>query len=249
MRNLVLLAAAAGLALAPVIPAAAKPVPAPAAKIGASITAAVADPGRPAEDKARDTFRKPAELLAFAGVRPGLRIGELLPGGGYFSRIFARAVGPRGKVYAYIPGEGPGRGVDRFAPVAGAYPNLTVVRGAGFSAPEPLDLVWTTQNYHDLHHNGGNAGKINAAVFAALKPGGVYFVSDHRARPGSYTADVDALHRIDEAAVILEVEKAGFVLADESYALRRADDDHTRKPFDIHDQTDQFVLKFVKPRT
>ncbi|MBU6265923.1 MAG: methyltransferase [Sphingomonadales bacterium] len=236
-KIMVLAAATVAIAVAP--PAAAKPA--------GAIAAAVADSGRPAEDTARDGLRKPAEMLAFAGVRPGMKVGELLPGAGYFSRVIARTVGAHGKVYAYIPGEGPGRGVDRYAPVAAAYRNIAVVRGAAFSAPEKLDLVWTTQNYHDLHHKGGNAEAVNAAAFAALKPGGTYLVSDHRARPGSYTADVDALHRIDEATVILEVEKAGFVMADESYALRRADDDHTKKPFDMHDQTDQFVLKFVKP--
>ena len=214
----------------------------------AFIAAAVADAGRPAEDKARDELRKPAEMLAFAGIRRGMKIGELLPGGGYFTRLFAAAAGPRGKVYAYIPGEGPGRGVDRFAPVAAALPAVIVVRGAEFAAPETLDLVWTSQNYHDLHLRGANAGHVNVAVFAALKPGGVYIVADHRARPGSGTQDTDALHRIDQAAVIAEVQAAGFVLAGESMALRRDDDDHMKKPSEIHDRSDQFVLKFVKPR-
>lgn len=241
MRRLAVLAA---LALATPLAAYAKP----AGPTAAAIADALADPGRPAEDKARDDLRKPAELLAFAGIKPGMKIGELLPGGGYFTRIFAKAVAPRGKVHAWLPAAIPDKYVARFAPVPKAYANVTLQRGETFSAPEPLDLVWTSQNYHDLYLRGGTAAPTNAAVFKALKPGGVYLIVDHRGNAGTGTSEADTLHRIDEARVITDVEKAGFVLADESMALRRTDDDHTAKVFDLHDRTDQFVLKFVKPR-
>jgi predicted methyltransferase len=235
MRRLALI-----LALATPLAATARPA--------APVAAAIADPARPAEDKARDDLRKPAELLAFAGIRPGIKIGELLPGGGYFTRIFAKAVAPRGKVHAWLPAAIPDKYVARFEPVTKAYANVTLQRGAVFSAPEPLDLVWTSQNYHDLYLNGGNATATNAAVFKALKPGGVYLVVDHRGNAGTGTSEAGTLHRIEESRVITDAEKAGFVLADESMALRRADDDHTAKVFDLHDRTDQLVLKFVKPR-
>lgn len=181
MRRFSFLAAAAAVstALAAPAPAQADARPAP------FIAAAVADAGRPAEDKARDGARKPAQMLAFAGLRPGMKVGELLPGGGYFTRVFARAVGPRGKVYAYVPAATPARFVERFAPVAKAYANVQLVQAAQFAAPEPLDLVWTSQNYHDLHLRGGTADKINADIFKALKPGGIYIVADHRAAPGT----------------------------------------------------------------
>ena len=231
---------AGALALAVAAPALAKPSPV--------IAAAVADKGRPAEDVARDGARKPAEMLVFAGVRPGMKIGELLPGGGYFTRVFAKAIGPKGKVYAWYPAGLPARMTERFAPVAKAYANVSLAQSAEFSAPEPLDMVWTSQNYHDLHLRGGNAEKINAEIFAALKPGGTYLVIDHRARPGSGTEDVSTLHRIDEAAVITEVLKAGFVVDDEDMSLRRMDDDHTVAPGKIHDMSDQFALRFRKPK-
>lgn len=236
MRGIALLLAAAAL------------VPAQAgAKPAGYIVAAVADKSRPAEDSARDAARKPARMLEFAGVRPGMRIGELLPGAGYFTRVFAAAVGPKGKVYAYLPAAAPPQYAERIAPAVKAHGNVRLVQGADFAAPEPLDIVWTSQNYHDLHLRGSTAEAVNRAVFRALKPGGVYIVVDHRARPGSGTADVGTLHRIDEASVIAEVLKAGFEVADEDMSLRRAEDDHTRKVFDLHDSTDQFVLKFRKP--
>lgn len=218
-----------------------------AAKPAVTVAAAVADAGRPAEDKARDAARKPAEMLAFAQVRPGMKVGELLPGNGYFSRVFARAVGPRGVVYAWIPGTGSTRGTERFDPVAKAYPNIRVVRGDALAAPERLDMVWTSQNYHDLFLRGGNADAANAAIFAALKPGGTYLVVDHRGAAGTGTSETGTLHRIDEAAVISTVLKAGFVLDDESMALRRPEDDHTQPVFKLHDMTDQMVLRFRKP--
>lgn len=231
---------AATLPFAGVATAHAKPAP--------FMNAAVADAGRPDADKARDAARKPAEMLEFAGFRPGMKVGELLPGGGYFTRVFAKAVGPKGKVYAYVPASMAARMGERLAPIAKAYPNVRVVNYDALTAPEPLDLVWTSQNYHDLHLRGANAEKLNAEIFAALKPGGIYIVSDHRAKPGTYTADVDRLHRIDQTSVMMEVVKAGFVLEDESMALRRTDDDYTKRPGDIRDQSDQFVLKFRKPK-
>lgn len=236
----ILMAGLMGLALAS--PVAAKP----AGKAGLA-AAAVADSGRPAEDKARDAARKPAEMLAFAQVRPGMKIGELLPGNGYFTRIFAKAIGPRGTVFAWLPGEGPSKSVERFDPVAKAYPNVTLVRGAAFAAPQKVDMVWTSQNYHDLYLRGGNADATNAAVFAALKPGGIYLVIDHRGAAGTGTSEAGTLHRIDEAAVIAGVLKAGFVLDDEDMSLRRADDDHTQPVFKLHDATDQMALRFRKP--
>ena len=232
-------AGALAVALGGVIPAAATTV--------GPIAAAVADAARPAEDTARDAARKPAAMLAFAQVRAGMKIGELIPGNGYFTRILAKAAGPNGTVYAWLPGTGESRFTERFDPVAKAYGNVRVVRGDVLSVPAKLDLVWTSQNYHDLYLRGGNAAATNAAVFAALKPGGIYLVIDHRGAAGTGTSEAGTLHRIDEAAVISGVLKAGFVLDDEDMSLRRADDDHTQPVFKLHDATDQMVLRFRKP--
>src|SRR5690606_35705049 len=162
---------AVGLALAATAGLAQSDVP-------AAIAAAVADPGRPAADTARDPLRKPAQIVAFAGVKPGDKIAEIAPGGGYYTRVLAKAVGPEGKVYALMPGffaNRPG-GLDAINALAEQYGNVevVVVDYAATKLPEPVDLVWTTENYHDLAN--GDIGAVNAWAFVALRPGGTYFV-------------------------------------------------------------------------
>jgi len=228
-------------------------------RIPANIAAAVADPARPRADRARDADRKPAQCLAFAGVKPGDRIADLIPGAGYFTRVFAKAVGPKGYVYAYMPSD-----IDDIykkhnipipPPADPNYPNVSYIHApvAKFVAPEKLDIVWTSQNYHDLHDKffgPADISAVNKAVYDSLKPGGIFIVLDHAAEPGSGLRDTDTLHRIDEAAVKSEVEAAGFKLVAESSILRNPADPHTAKVFDpsIRGHTDQFILKFRKPR-
>jgi predicted methyltransferase len=244
---------ALGIAGAAVLAAAA------AAATPAYVTAAVANPDRPDADKQRDDARKPAEVIAFAKLKPGSKVADFIPGTGYYSRIFSGVVGPKGRVYAFFPAE-----LKTFikAPLppdgAAPYPkfaNVTAVVAPAndFAAPEKLDMVWLSDNYHDLHDPffaPADVAKVNAAVFNALKPGGVYLIIDHAAAAGSALRDADTLHRIDEASVKAEVEAAGFKLAGESDALRNPADDHTLRIFDpaIRSHTDQFVLAFRKPR-
>lgn len=214
----------------------------------AAIAAALADKDRPEADVSRDAGRKPGELLAFAGVKPGMKVGELLPGGGYFTRLLSKAVGPKGAVYIWMPAGTPPERLARLDPILKnpAYSNVKLLVSEQIAPPEKVDLIWTTQNYHDLHHTGKSPEPTNAAALAALKPGGTYLVSDHAAKSGSGTTDTDALHRIDPELVKAEVVKAGFKFAGESKALANAEDDHTKKVFDLHDKTDQFLLKFTK---
>jgi predicted methyltransferase len=222
----------------------------------ASAQKAISDPARPKADVDRDVHRKPAEMLAFAGIRPGTVVAELIPGGGYFTRIFVKAVQPNGHVYAFNSPPAAGRPAPGFTALANDpnyKDNLTVVLGPldQMKAPKPVDVVWTSQNYHDLPAATRKA--VNKAAFDILKPGGVYIVLDHAAVPGSgdyAMAQRPALHRIDENLVKLEVLQAGFKLAGESNVLRNKDDDHTKAVFDgsIRGDTDQFVLKFQKPR-
>lgn len=222
---------------------------------GSDLASVLSDTRRPATDTARDAARKPADMLIFAGVRSGTKVLDLMPGGGYFTRLFAAAAGSEGHVYAYQPTE-----FDNFLKgkeppvmaVAAAYPNVTVVRAsvATLSVPEKLDVIWTSQNYHDLKNGGvADTAAVNKAAFAALKPGGTYIVLDHAAEPGSGVRDTNTLHRIDEATVKAEVTAAGFELAGESDVLRNPADTHTLAVFDpaIRGHTDQFVLKFRKP--
>jgi predicted methyltransferase len=218
------------------------------------IGAAVADSARPAEDKQRDADRKPAETLAFAGVKPGDTIIELAPGKGYYTRLLSVVVGPKGKVYALGAQPKPDAPPPPVVAIAADphYGNVTVSMQhiPDLKLPEGIDLVWTSQNYHDLHNiKDVDVAKINRAFFEALKPGGTYFVLDHAAEPGSGARDTSTLHRIDPETVRQEVTAAGFKLVAEGDVLRNQSDPHTAKVFDaeIRGHTDQFMLKFKKP--
>jgi len=144
-----------------------------------AILAAVADPTRPAEDAARDGGRHPAEIVAFAGVRPGDRIVELAPGGGYYTRILARSVGPRGHVYAVVS---PGfaarpESMAHFQRVVAGYPNVEIVVSdlRALTMARPVDLVWTSENYHDFHNaQGADLAAVNRAVFDDGETAGVW---------------------------------------------------------------------------
>jgi predicted methyltransferase len=221
----------------------------------AAITAAVADPSRPAADTARDAARKPAEIVAFAGVKPGDKVAEMMPGGGYFTRVLAKTVGPKGHIYALVPtgfANRPG-GLDALNALAAQYGNITVVATdlAAFKVPEPVDVVWTSENYHDFHNGPtANIAGLNKAAFDALKSGGVYYIEDHAAAAGSGVTATSTLHRIDPAAAISEVEAAGFKLDGQSKALANASDAHDKPVFDpsVRGKTDKFALRFKKPR-
>ena len=232
-------------------PIAAKQAPAPNYK------AALADPARPAADRERDAARKPAELLAFAQIKPGQKVGDYVMGGGYVTRLLAAAVGPAGKVFAFQPAEfikfKAQYGTDQAA-VDAAYANVDAVAGpfAAPAFPEPLDGIITVQNFHDLYLKPfpeGTGDKASAALFAALKPGGALIVVDHSAAKGSGTTLSDSLHRIDKDAVVAALTKAGFKLEAESKLYSRPADPRTANVFDaaIRGKTDQFTLRFRKP--
>jgi predicted methyltransferase len=222
----------------------------------ASYAAALADPVRTAADRERDAARHAAETLDFAGVRPGQKVADMIIGGGYFTRILSAAVGPEGHVTAWQPAEfiafqaSYGESVT----AADALPNVDAIRSP-IGAPEfpaGLDLIFTAQNYHDLHLEpfaDDTASKVNAAAFAALKPGGRYVIVDHYAAAGSDLSAAHTLHRIDIEAVKREVTAAGFVLDGESDVLASAGDPRTANVFDgsIRGRTSQFMLRFKKP--
>ncbi len=244
------------LAAAALAWAAAAPLVQGAPSASGAIARALADPGRPAGDRALDARRKPAEMLAFAGIRPGETVGEYLPGGGYYTRMLSDVVGPRGKVYALETSTWGQDNVDATKAVLKephrGNVSVDVAPLGEFHMPAKVDVVWITDNYHDLHiskYAKVDMAAFNRAVFAALKPGGEYFIIDHAAAAGTGAKLSPQLHRIDEATVIAEVTAAGFKLAGESQALRNPADDHTKSVFDpaLHFSTDQFVLRFRKP--
>jgi len=214
---------------------------------------AVADPRRPAEEVERDPLRHPAEILAFAQVAPGDKVADIRPGAGYFSRLFSDVVGPTGRVYAFVPERTMARENPTADLLVAAYPNITRVNGLldSMSFAEPLDLIFVSQEYHDFHIPGFNTdvAKMNAAVFAALKPGGLYVVIDHQAAPGTGISAVQTLHRIEGDYLRREVEAAGFVFDGESAVVANPADDHSLNVFDaaIRGRTDQFVYRFRKP--
>lgn len=222
------------------------------------IAAAVADAGRPAADRERDVQRKPAEVLAFTGVRPGVTLLEAMPGGGYFSRVFAKAVGPTGEVLLYVPQEiGTKFNSDANAKaLAAAFPNIQYGPGDSITAqaPEPFaDIVFTAQNWHDFHtplFGNLDHAAANRALWSVVRPGGAVIIIDHAAQAGSGVRDANTLHRIDEEVVKREMAAAGFVLEAESQALRNPADPRTANVFDpaIRGRTDQFMLRFRKPR-
>ncbi len=253
--------------------------------VPAFINAAVNDANRPAADKMRDGNRKPAESVSFAGVKPGDQVVDFLAGGGYFTRILSKVVGPQGHVYATAPASPMGGGM----PMGGAMPmGGGMAQGSGMPmggmanaggmamadglkaitsnpaygnvtelmqspsklmVPQPVDVVWTSQNYHDLHNPGAyhadDIAAFNKSVFDALKPGGVFLVIDYVAAPGTGFTQSPVLHRGDPEATKAEIVKAGFVFEGESKLLARPNDPHTMR---AHEQDDQFMFRFRKPR-
>jgi predicted methyltransferase len=197
---------------------------------------------------------KAPEVIAFIGVKKGASVADVV--GGRLTRSLAEAVGPTGKVYAVETAEvvkvHP-QVLDSMHGLAAITPNV-VVSADPVASPLPsgLDVVFIRQNYHDLYDKfmgPADVPAFNKAVFAALKPGGIYVVLDHAAAAGSGIAATDTLHRIDPARVKSDVLAAGFKLEAESSILANPADDHTKNVFDpsIRDHTDQFLFKFKKP--
>jgi predicted methyltransferase len=250
---------------------------APAPISDARIAEIVASPDRRPADRTNDIRRKPAQMLAFIGVRPGMVALDLSAGGGYTTELIARATGPSGRVYGQSrprnpDGPKPPAPEGAAAPQAGvtaappssplalaeraknpAAGNLVAVVRA-FEDPVPpelasngLDLVTLMFNYHDLGWLGVDRARMNRAVFAALKPGGLYVIADHSGRPGTGLSESGTLHRVEEAFVRREVESAGFRLAGEGNFLRNPADPRDRNTPEPPQPKDEFVLKFVKP--
>src|ERR1041385_3342664 len=235
--------AAVALGLALLAPAAASASPA--------IAKAVADPSRPADERKLDALRKPAAMIAFAGVKPGQTIGEFLPGGGYYTRLLSDVVGAKGKIYALETTTWGKDNIEATKKTAASLHNVTVDLAplGQFNLAEKVDVFWTTDNYHDLHvpkYANVDMAAFNKHVFDSLKPGGIYFIEDHAAAAGTGAKDSPTLHRIEKKTVIDEVTAAGFKLVGESGALHTASDDHTKKVFDLHFNTDRFLLKFQR---
>lgn len=224
------------------------------------VTAAITDSKRPSSDTDQDANRKPEAVLMFTGVKPKDRVIDLLPGGGYYTRLFSRAVGPKGVVYSVTPNELLSKfpkALDAAKGIAdsGDYKNVVVLQqpASPLTAPQAVDIVFTSMNYHDYHNpllGSPDMAAFNKSVFNALKPGGVFIVLDHAAAAESGFSATNTLHRIDAAAAKAEILAAGFEFVGESDVLSNPDDDHTLGVFDkaLRGKTDRFLFKFRRPK-
>ena len=219
-----------------------------------AIQAIVDSPDRSQMDRDTDKRRHPAQLLAFSGVAPGMKVFDFGTGRGYTAELIARAVGPEGAVVAqndpivfdrFLKGKWD----ERFS--GAAMKNVTaVVRASDDPVPPgsgPFDLIMAVYMYHDTVWMGRDRAAMNRAFFNALKPGGQLVLVDHAGKPGTGTTQTDTLHRIEESVVKSELEAAGFKLVDEAQFLRNPDDPGDAPFFKSPVPVDGFVLKFAKP--
>ncbi len=220
--------------------------------------AILANPERPADERALDAGRKPEEVLKFFSVKPGDKVADILAGGGYYTVILSQIVGEKGAVYA--ANNAFMKGPNKKSFTVGAldarlknpmFANVERIDGEVDQLALPtdgsLDFVLIHLNYHDLVLNNDNRAAMNIAIFNALKPGGVYGIVDHYAKDGSGSEFTASLHRIDKAVVVKEVTAAGFVLATEGDMLRHLEDPRTEHVLKHRGETDRFVLRFEKP--
>ncbi len=240
----------------------------PATRSEAQIAAVVDSPGRSDADRQNDLRRKPKQILAFIGPRPGMVALDVVAGGGYTTELLARAIGPGGKVFGQAQPRDPSRPVPPGARAPGAGVLERAGRLAAANVPaapvelalqrlvdpvppalakEGLDLVTLMFNYHDLGFLGEGRMQMNRAIFAALKPGGYYVVADHAGRPGTGISESTTLHRIEESFLRQEVEAAGFKLVAAGDFLRNPADPRDKETPDPPMPKDEFILKFVKP--
>jgi predicted methyltransferase len=215
--------------------------------------AIVGAPDRTDADRANDARRKPEQLLAFAGVRPGMKVLDLGAGGGYSTELVARAAGPQGTVYGQdskATSEQARTRFDQRLKIPAMKNTVRLLRD--FDDPVPpevrdLDLVTILFSYHDLPAMGVDRAKMNRRIFESLKSGGFYVIADHAAKAGVGVSASKSLHRIEEIVLRREVEAAGFRFVAEADFLRNPQDPREERVFALKIPVDNFLLKFVKP--
>jgi predicted methyltransferase len=226
--------------------------------------AAVAHAGRSAADLKRDSLDHPADILRLSGIKPGMRVADVLAGDGYYSELASYVVGPKGKVFMinnaafdhWSDGSLQARlQSDRLGNVEHQTLDLNHMKLELGS----LDAVFLIKVYHDLYWvdtDGASEGlwpKIDTSAVLdqlsrALKPGGVLLLVDHSAKPGSGNTAASSLHRIEESYAIKDFESHGFKVAAKSDLLRRPGDarDQVSYKGPMLGKTDRFVVVFRK---
>ena len=237
-------------ALAVASPLAAKPL----ATKPASSAAAVSDPARSADNRAMDEGREPAQVLDFVGFAKGQVVADYSAGGGYYSELISRVIGPKGGVIAL---ESPRYfKADVWDRLRASHPNVAIIASDNLDlAPRSVDAVFTHLVFHDLFlparpgQAAPDSQRVLANWFAAIRPGGQLIIADHVGNPGNVTITAGTLHRIDPAAARAAAEKAGFQFVAESSVLHRSMDDHLLRVFDpsVRGKTDRFLMKFKRP--
>jgi len=230
----------------------------PAIAAPGDYAAAVAFSGRPATEVAKDAGRKPADILDFMQLRPGMKVIDVVTGTGYYAEIMARAVGAKGTVVAFQPkafyDDGDKAALDGVAKREANFSLTTDFRAA--MTPATYDFAMIHLNYHDFYWTSekNHVPRVDPdvvlwALYKAMKPGGIVSVIDHVGPAGDTRALVDKLHRIDPEVVKVDFKRAGFVLEAESNLLRMPSDDHSKPVFDpsVRGKTDRFVFRFRKP--
>jgi predicted methyltransferase len=222
--------------------------------IPAEIQAIIASGERSQADRETDARRHPAELLAFAEVRPGMSVLDMGTGGGYTAELLARAVGPKGKVIAQNDPVAFDRFLKGIVPARFATPIMGnvqhVVRPSDDPVPAgagPFDLVTMIYWYHDTVWLNRDRPKMNKAILDALKPGGTLIIVDHAGNPGTGSTQTETVHRIEESVVRSELAAAGFQFVGDAQFLRNPNDPRDSPFFKSKIPVDGFVLKFRKP--
>ena len=210
--------------------------------------AAIANPARSADDRKGDARRKPAEFLAFAKVRPGMKVLDVSAGAGATSALLAAAVGPGGEVWAQVAKPSPKLDARlAAAPMANLRPLVAPFDNPVPAGAPPLDLVTINMSYHDIVNTPTDRAAMNQRLYDALKPGGALVLIDNAAKEGSGLAATNTLHRIEEAAVVSELTRAGFALDARSDYLRAPGDPRDQPFFKMEGRPDdKFALRFVK---
>jgi len=211
---------------------------------------AIENEKRTQSDKKYDEKRNPLKILPFTQVKAGEKVLELGAGGGYTTELLSWVVGESGRVYAHFLYNQERLKNNRLANVISlrqhSLNDHKVVLKENGIENNSLDTIIIFFVLHDIYLNNEMSPELLSSLYKTLKPGGNLIILDNAADPDSGLAKTEALHRIGENFVKVEVENAGFVLVESTDVLRNKDDDHTKPWGDFKGFQDRFAFRFQK---